>query len=518
MRPAYAVERIRAMEARLMAQLPDGTLMERAAAGLATFAVDVTGGAYGARVVLLVGGGDNGGDALLAGERLLRRGARVDAVLFATRDDDQFARFARAGGRAHVVDDDPSSTIRPVLVRADLVIDGIVGIGGRGGLRPAAAAVVAAIDPGTPVIAVDVPSGVDATSGEVDGDAVTATATVCMGALKPGLLVDPGARRAGSVIVIDIGLDLQADPEAEVLDGYDLVERLPHPDRTADKYAGGAVGVVAGSPRYPGAATLAVSGAMKAGAGYVRFVGTADVVEVVRSAHPEVVASVVGDGDAWSDALRDAGTVQAWVVGPGIGTDDIACAIVAAVLTADVALVLDADALTVLAQHDELIEVLRSRGAPTVLTPHAGELARLLSAWAEPIDRDEIEAHRLDAVRRAADLSAATVLLKGSTTLVASPEREGHRDPVRVNPTGTPSLASAGTGDVLSGMIGALLAAGIDARDAASLAAYWHGAAAHHAADGSNRRVSATEVADALPQVHVGDAAGLGHGETGADG
>jgi hydroxyethylthiazole kinase-like uncharacterized protein yjeF len=469
---AHSVAAVRAAEAAAMAGLPDGALMDRAATGLATVCLGLLGRAYGARVVLLVGSGDNGGDALYGGARLAERGAGVDALLL----DPQrahpggLAALRRAGGR---VADDPA-----VLDRADLVLDGIVGIGGAGGLRPAAAELAARAGraPGL-LVAVDLPSGVDADTGEVSGPAVRADATVTFGTWKPGLLVDPGAGLAGATTCIDIGLAAHL-PEATLtsLQAADVAALLPTPDRAADKYRRGVLGVVAGSPAYVGAAVLAVGGALAAGAGMVRFVGPATVAEAVRARHPEVVVT---------DGLPSAaGRVQAWVVGPGGGTDETARAVLTDVLRTDVPVLVDADALSLLAQHGEL-----RRRAGTLLTPHAGELARLLGGA-----REDVEAHRLAHVRRAAARYGATVLLKGSTTLIAGPGP----GPIRVNGTGTGWLATAGSGDVLSGVCGALLAAGLPADLAGALGAHLHGLAARLAA-GSGAPITAGRIAELLP-------------------
>ena len=472
MKQAHPVAVVRAAEAAAMATLPEGALMDRAATGLATVCLGLLGRAYGARVVLLVGSGDNGGDALFAGARLADRGVRVDALLI---DPERvhvggLAALRRAGGR--VAGD------AGVLDRADLVVDGIVGIGGSGGLRPAAADLVAraARGPGL-MVAVDLPSGVDADTGEVSGPAVHADATVTFGTWKPGLLTDPGAGLAGATTCIDIGLGAHLPaPTMCSLQAPDVAARLPVPGRSDDKYRRGVLGVVAGSPAYLGAAVLAVGGALAAGAGMVRFVGPAAVAAAVRAQWPEVV---VADG-----LPSAAGRVQAWVVGPGGGTDDGARALLDDVLGTDVPVLVDADGLTLLAQRGEL-----RRRAPTLLTPHAGELARLLG-----VERDTVESHRLAQVRAAAARYGATVLLKGSTTLIAGPANE----PVWANGTGTGWLATAGSGDVLSGACGALLAAGLPGDLAGALGAYLHGLAARLAA-GSGAPVTAGRMIDLLP-------------------
>lgn len=350
--------------------------------------------------------------------------------------------------------------------RADLVLDGIVGIGGRGGLRPEAQPYARAARPGV-VVAVDVPSGVDADTGEVAGEALRADVTVCFGTYKPGLLIDPGASYAGVVQLVGIGLDL---PPAEVAapQHAEVAALLPAPGAESDKYRRGVVGVAAGSATYPGAAVLAVAGALHGGAGAVRYVGTA-AEEVVRR-FPEVLVTEGGPAGA--------GRVQAWVVGPGGG--DGARQALAEALASDVPVLVDADGLTELARIGP--EALAGRTAPTLLTPHTGEAARLLAGadGSAPRSADELAAARLTTARRLAAAYRATVLLKGSTTVVADPDGT-----VRVNPTGTSWLATAGSGDVLAGLAGSLLATGLPALDAASVAAYLHGLAGRHAAFGS---------------------------------
>ncbi|MEU4504688.1 NAD(P)H-hydrate dehydratase [Streptomyces sp. NPDC024089] len=481
MRTAYSVRTVRAAEQALMARLPEGALMQRAAAGLAAACADVLrrrGRVYGSRVVLLVGSGDNGGDALYAGARLARRGAGVRAVLTAPgrAHEGGLAALLAAGGRiADGVEGARGADAWGGHI--DLVVDGITGIGGRGGLRPDAAELVRSFAAtGAPLIAVDLPSGVEADTGEVLGEAVRADATVTFGTYKPGLLIDPAAERAGALYLVDIGLgpELPGVPELEVLQYADVAALLPVPAAESDKYRRGVVGIVAGSARYPGAAVLAVSGALRGGAGAVRYVGPGAGAVIAR--HPETLVH--------AGPPSKAGRVQAWVVGPGLGDGAEAAEAVRGVLAADVAVLVDADGLRLLDAG-----AVRERTAPTVLTPHAGEAAALLG-----VPREEVEAGRLAAVRELAARYRATVLLKGSTTLIATDDPD---TPVRVNPTGTSWLATAGSGDVLSGLTGSLLAAGLAPRDAASAGAHLHGLAARHASDGSP--VAAQDVAEAIP-------------------
>ncbi|MDQ0750678.1 hydroxyethylthiazole kinase-like uncharacterized protein yjeF [Streptomyces africanus] len=479
MRSAYSVETVRTAERELMARLPEGALMQRAAAGLAAACADLLGRVYGSRVVLLVGSGDNGGDALYAGARLARRGAGVTAVLLAPERAHAggLAALRRAGGRVVSAGGAEGAgggaqSVEGLVERADLVVDGIVGIGGKGGLRPDAVPLAAAAQRSRgAVVAVDLPSGVDADTGEVRGVAVRADLTVTFGTHKPGLLIDPAREYAGSVRLVDIGLELPAEPELAALQHADVARLLPVPRAESDKYRRGVVGIAAGSARYPGAAVLAVAGALRGGAGAVRYVGPAGDAVITR--FPETLVSDQGP--------KHAGRVQAWVVGPGAGDD---AATVGEVLAADVPVLVDADGLR-LAEAG----VVRARRAPTLMTPHAGEAAALLG-----VDRVEVEGGRLAAVRELAGRYGATVLLKGSTTLIA----DSGGGAVRVNPTGTSWLATAGSGDVLSGLAGSLLAAGLSAVDAGSVGAYVHGLAGRLAADGAP--VGAHDVAEAVPE------------------
>ncbi|RLU83980.1 bifunctional ADP-dependent NAD(P)H-hydrate dehydratase/NAD(P)H-hydrate epimerase [Streptomyces griseocarneus] len=452
MRTAYSVETVRAAERALMAQLPHGTLMQRAAAGLAAACADLLGRVYGARVALLVGSGDNGGDALYAGARLARRGAGVTAVLLSPDRTHAggLAALRGAGGRVA-----SAEAADRAVRRADLVVDGIVGIGGRGGLRPEAQTLLeAAYTGGATIVAVDLPSGVNADTGEVRGAAVRADATVTFGAYKPGLLLDPAREYAGALRLVDIGLELPAEASVEALQHADVAELLPWPTAESDKYRRGVVGVVAGSARYPGAAVLAVAGALHGGAGAVRYVGPATDAVVAR--FPETLVS--------AGPPSKAGRVQAWVVGPGLGDGTEARQALADVLASDVPVLVDADGLRLLTARE-----LRSRAAETLITPHAGEAAALLGTA-----REDVEAARLSSARALAELYGVTALLKGSTTAIASPSA----GPVRINPTGTPWLATAGSGDVLSGLTGSLLATGLPAFDAAATGAYLHGLSA----------------------------------------
>lgn len=440
MRHYYSAQQIRDAEAPLLASLPDGVLMRRAAFGLATAVVRELGTVSGTTVCAVVGSGDNGGDALWAATFLRRRGAGASAVLL---NPDRahaaaLAAFRKAGGR--IVEKVPAAT--------DLVIDGVVGIGASGPLRAAAAEVFSGTD--APVVAVDIPSGVDVATGAAAGPHVTAAVTVTFGGLKPVHALGP----CGRVELIDIGLDL---PDADIrgFEAADVAARWPVPGRSDDKYTQGVTGVMAGSATYPGAAILCTGAAVAAHSGMVRYAGTA-AAEVV-SHWPEVIATT---------DHTSAGRVQAWVVGPGLGTDEAGTAAVRFALESDLPVIVDADGLTILAGRPDLVT---GRAAPTVLTPHAGEFARL--AGHPPGD------DRIAATRALADRLGVTVLLKGNVTVVAEPD-----GPVYLNVADGSWAATAGSGDVLSGVIGALLASGLPPGEAAAAAAFVHARAAEFAA------------------------------------
>jgi hydroxyethylthiazole kinase-like uncharacterized protein yjeF len=459
-----------------MATLPAGALMRRAAAGLARrcsgLLDDRFGSGYGRSVLLLVGAGNNGGDALFAGAALAHRGVDVVAVPLAPERThaEGLAALRSTGGRT--ADTPPSSV--------DLVVDGILGIGGKGGLRENAATLVAqavgrrAADGARPtVVAVDLPSGVDADTGAVPGEAVRADVTVTFGVLKPGLLVGQGAVHSGLVELVDIGLGpwLRGDPALRVPDLEDVAAWWPQPSAGDDKYTRGVVGVATGSATYPGAAMLSTAGALAGPTGMVRYAGAG--ADAVRHRYPSVIVS---------ERAADAGRVQAWVCGCGLGTDERAAAELRAVLAAPVPVCLDADALTMVADAS-MAGALPARSAPTVLTPHDREFARL-NGGGPGVDR----------VESALELAARThavVLLKGDRTVVGTPDGRAY-----VNPTGSPALATAGTGDVLAGLLGSLLGAGVPAERAALAAAYAHGLAGRYAAESGP--VTSSDVAEAL--------------------
>lgn len=493
---AYTAAQVRAAEAPLLAATPTGALMQRAAFALAVRVARELRGrrgrVVGASVVVLVGPGNNGGDALYAGAELARRGVRVLAVVTSPRVHPAALAALHGAGGAVVGVGSAGERVRAVVAQAgaaDVVVDGLLGIGARGALRGVAAEVVGALDllagPGRPlVVAVDTPSGIDVDSGEIpDGPVLAADLTVTFGVAKSGLLLAPASTVVGRLEVVDLGLDLRDQTPAGVrLETADVAGLWPVPPAAAHKYSRGVLGVVAGTPAYPGAGVLTVSGAVRAGVGMVRYTGSPGVSAAVLAARPEVV---VGDG-----------RVQAWAIGPGVDPADRAPAArvrdaLAIALAAAQPVVLDAGALALLPQR---------LPARVVLTPHAGELAQLLAGRGQDVDRAAVEAAPVRWARRAHELTGATVLLKGATTVVV-----GAGGALYAQRSGPAWLATAGAGDVLTGLLGALLAgrAADIAEDPslaaalAAAAAFVHGRAAHRANPGGP--VCGLAVADALP-------------------
>ncbi|MFF1883179.1 NAD(P)H-hydrate epimerase [Pseudarthrobacter sp. NPDC058196] len=504
---AYTGTQVRAAEQPLLAAGRGNELMQRAAHGLVAAVVHElrSRGArlYGAGVVVLVGKGNNGGDGLYAAAFLAARGMRTTAVLTGgAAHPDGLGAFERAGGRVHRLTEEALPELAAEAARADVVMDAVLGTGAKGGLRGLAADFVRALAVARTadgahglVVACDLPSGIDADTGAAAGEVLMADLTVTFGGAKSGLLADPGADYAGRVVVVPIGIEGHFPPPSlRRLEGADLAVLLPHAARRAQKYSRGVLGVVAGSEDYPGAAVLACRGALAAGAGMVRYLGPPSVAHLVRQSCPEVVCSTGSVAE---------NRVQAWLVGSGMGPQDHEqLARARDAVTSGLPVVADAGALPAL--PDTL--------APhVVLTPHAGELASLFQRRGGGEDRDTVEAGTLAAVRRAADGTGATVLLKGATTLVAAPSGTTFSQA-----DGTPWLATAGSGDVLAGVIGALLAQagsavepfrqlGIDddGRWAAlaALGAALHGRAGTAASEAAaGGPITAGRIADAIPE------------------
>ncbi|MGB3439056.1 MAG: NAD(P)H-hydrate dehydratase [Actinophytocola sp.] len=451
----WTTEQVRAAEDRLLARTPDGALMRKAAFGLATVVADLlramTGGTAGRRVTLLVGAGNNGGDALWAGAFLRRRSVAVTAVLLAPdrAHAEGLAALKNAGGRVTGELGDP-----------DVVIDGIVGLAGRGPLRPAAAELVARVS--APIVAVDLPSGVDPDTGAVDGPSVRADVTVTFGARKPVHVLN--IEHCGEVRLVDIGLGPELpEPDLIALETDDVAYAWRVPGPSDDKYTQGVTGVAAGSATYPGAAVLTSGAAVLATSGMVRYAGWA--ADEVRGRWPEVITTGTVD---------DAGRVQAWVVGPGLGTGQAGRDVLTAVFSDSVPVCVDADGITLLASTPSLWDA-RDPDAPVVLTPHDREFARI----AGPLGID-LGTDRVAAARALAKRLDVVVLLKGNATVVAAPDGR-----TLVNAATSSWLATPGSGDVLTGMVGALLASGLDPWLAAGCAAWMHVRAAELAAGGA---------------------------------
>ena len=438
---AYRVDKIRRIEERAIAVEGVDALMQRAAAAVAASAADLlgsqSGGRYGRHVMIMVGAGNNGGDALFAGVRLARRGARVTAIrCLGTPHAAGLAALIAAGGRLVDLDDhDPA-------LAYELVIDGILGIGGRPGLPDPVARLVQSVEArGIPTIAVDLPSGVAADTGAAPGAAVRASRTVTFGERKPCHLLQPALSRCGDITVVDIGLGADHDETADLvgLDEDGLASAWPYPTERSDKYARGAVGVDTGSDQYPGAAVMSVYGAVYGGAGYVRFLGAERPAATISAQLPNVVFSP--------------GRVQAYLFGSGWGDRADGAEVLARVAEQELPAVVDADGLRYLP---------KPAPASWLLTPHAGELARLLER-----ERSWVEEDLVRAATTGAEQTGATVLVKGATQLVAAPKG----GPVLVAVPGPAWTAQAGSGDVLGGVCAALLAAGVDALRAGQLGA-----------------------------------------------
>jgi hydroxyethylthiazole kinase-like uncharacterized protein yjeF len=491
--PLYDAAEMRACDAWAIdvEGVPSIDLMERASLGLARLTARLARPGLPIRVV--VGPGNNGADGLTAARLLREEGRVVDVLAVASLD--------KLSGDARVnLDRLPGEAPQPfeprLLDGSGAIVDAMLGTGFGGEPREPVAAAIAAINAqGAPVIACDVPSGVDASSGEVLADAVDAAATATFHGSKIGLHVAPGAMYAGEVEVVGIGIPRGGPgPATAGLISERVLDLFPRRRRFGTKFDSGVVAIAGGSRELAGAPTLAALAAARAGAGYVR----AGVPEFAQPALASCLLEQMAHGlpeadgtltpEAVEPFLELAARAAAVVLGPGMGRSEPAQAFAREVAArCSASLLIDADGLNA---HVGVLESLRERPGPTVLTPHAGELGRLLEC-----DSEDVDAHRLASAREAAERSGAVVLLKGDDTIVAAPG-----GPVAINPGATPALATAGTGDVLSGLIGALLAKGMGPFEAAALGALAHAragraAAAVHGAD----HVIARDVVDGLP-------------------
>jgi NAD(P)H-hydrate epimerase len=434
-----SVAEMRAADAAAIGSVGESELIHRAGFAVATEALRMLGGAYGRRIVVLAGKGNNGNDGRVAAAALARRGALVDVI-----------DAASAPGR---------------IDGCDLVIDAAYGTGFSGAYS------APVVSKGTAVLAVDIASGVDANTGEMPGRALEADRTVTFAALKPGLLMGAGVSVSGEVSVADIGVRVRST-SIGLVDDADLAE-LPARERSTHKWVS-AVAIVAGSPGMEGAAFLCGRGAARAGAGMVRLAVPGADEESAGPWPNEAVRVILGKKDWADDVLAVVERCRALVIGPGLGRDDATLRAVRSVISrSPVPVVADADALFALGDARSAREVVSGDGVdrPVILTPHDGEYRRLAGHDPGP--------DRVAAATRLAESTGAVVLVKGSLTVVAAPEGEGFAPPpVLMAAAGTPALATAGTGDVLSGIIGAFVARGVDAPRAAAFAAHVHGAAA----------------------------------------
>jgi ADP-dependent NAD(P)H-hydrate dehydratase / NAD(P)H-hydrate epimerase len=484
----------RADAASIAAGTPGAVLMDRAGRAVARAVIRVAGGRYGCRAVIVCGKGNNGGDGFVAAHALAREGMGVRCLIVGdlstiTGDAAHHLGTMRAAG----VRADPFETVR--LQGADVIVDALFGTGFRGAAEGEAGRAIDAINAApAPVVAVDIPSGVNGETARVEGPAVRATVTVAMGAEKVGTAVTPGALCAGTVETVDIGIGVEPSGLA-VVEADDVDAVLPRRAAESHKRSNGSVVLLGGSNGMSGAMILAASAAARAGAGYVTAGLTAAIDPIVSEALPEVLTrAITSEPVLGPEALKEASEAldraDAVAVGPGLGTGPEQADLVEAVLAeVEVPVVVDADGLNVLAGRTDS---LAARRPPTVITPHPGELARLLE-----VPTAEIQADRLGAARRAANDFGCFVVLKGFRSVIAAPDGAAV-----VNPTGGPELATAGTGDVLTGLTVALLAQGLGGFEAAWAAAFVHGEAGAAAAERVGTvGVLASDVTAALPFV-----------------
>jgi NAD(P)H-hydrate epimerase len=495
MKPLLTPDEARALDAATQVSgTPAGVLMERAGAAVARSCLDLLGGAYGRRAVVACGKGNNGGDGFVAARHLARTGVRVEVFADETSGlaGDMRDRLVREAD-VRVRPLDPDGLTR-ALARADVGIDAIAGTGLRGAPDGAWASAIEAMNAsGLPIVAVDIPSGVDGATGAAPGAAIDAELTVTFGAPKVGVALLPGAELAGAIRVVDIGFDADAmHASAWLTEPDDVVAVLPERPLEGHKKTSGTVVVVAGSRAMTGAARLVARAAMRVGAGYVVVALPASILPVVQTDLTEAVFLPVAetkDGtiapDAVDAVIEAASSAHAVAIGPGLSRDPATASFVHEVVrTSPVPLVVDADALNAFASDAGAIA---DRKAEAVLTPHGGELARLLGR--------EPSADRLADARALADAARAVALVKGTRTVIVD-----HAGTAHVNPTGSTALATAGTGDVLTGTIGGLLARGVEPIAAAWAGAYLHGLAGIAAGERTGDGTVAGDVADLLPE------------------
>ncbi|HZJ02221.1 MAG TPA: NAD(P)H-hydrate dehydratase, partial [Thermoleophilia bacterium] len=496
---AFSPEQMRGLDSATIEEigLPGPVLMERAALGVSRLILERFPGRH---TLIVCGRGNNAGDGLAAGRQLHLAGHPVAVVVVADSIEELSADAAlqfRAAERSRVNLRLGAAAPDYLWDEAELIVDCLLGTGATGELRDPVPEWTARINRagagGSTVLAVDVPTGVDAGSGAIAQGTVAADLTITFHAAKTGILCPPGAEAAGEVLIWDIGVPrfLEPAPELRVVTAKDA--RIPGPRPDDHKYSAGYLLVVAGSAAYPGAALLTSRAATRGGAGYVKLLTTQPVMPLVVGFAPEVVVQPVTDAEAVNDveALLAAAAddrVGALALGPGLGrNEDTMKAVRRLVRETRSPGILDADALHA---FNGRLEELRGRPG-LVLSPHAGELASLLQA-----PMNEVAASHLAAVRRATEISGQVVLLKGSSTLIADPGGD-----VWVVDQGPPELATAGTGDVLTGLVGALLARGLEPRPAARTGAWVHAEAGRRIAATRGAGLVAEDVAEELATV-----------------
>jgi len=508
--PVFSVAEMRALDRRAIAELgiPGATLMENAGRGAARVIARAAGALglprRGARVVVVCGKGGNGGDGFVVARHLKRAGHRVEVFLAAPVTEltgDPAAKYrelVRAGIKPRVVEDDP--VLASPLAHADLVVDALLGTGARGAPAPLVARAIERMNTARgPVVALDIPSGLPGDGEVPDGPVVLAALTTTFAGLKRGLVSGRGPEYAGRLEVVDIGIpsiEIGRGISTFLLGRTDIAPLFPPRSRDAHKGTYGHVLVVAGSVGKTGAAALAARAAMRAGAGLVTVATPASVQPVVASLILEAMSLPMPETGALTLALaagpqivEQAAQRDAVSIGPGLGLHEDTLALVRDLTRAlDRPTVLDADALNALAGH---LEVLRAARGPRVLTPHPGEMARMLGLKTDDVQRD-----RIGVARQFAAAHGVHLVLKGATSVVASPDGR-----VLLNPTGNPGMASGGTGDVLTGILGAFLARGLAPGDALAAAVWLHGLAGDIAAEYTGQEaLVASDVIEALPE------------------
>ncbi len=471
--PVFSVAQIRDAEEQAFLVTAPGSLMQRAAFALGVGCADLLretfGRVYGTSVLVVVGPGNNGGDALFAGALLARRGVRVEifCVVPGVCHEVGLTAVLVAGGRV----------IDSLAGEFDLVLDGIAGLGSS---RPVDSELARFINFSPLVVAVDIPSGVNADTGVCDVDAcIHADVTFTFGALKPGLVLAPGAAFVGAIEVVDLDLEFDSDPVLRVLGDYEVAELVPALSFDSYKYSRGVVGIAAGSPSYPGAAMLSVLGAQHSGVGMVMFREGFVDRSLVLDSLPNVVSIE-------SDSPR----ITGWAVGPGFSGREEEHSFLVSVLDGELPVVLDAGALSDVAESADLRAAVAARSGVTVVTPHVGEFRQLFPSLAE---------FDLESVRTAARELNVIVVAKGPRTLVVGPDGRAF-----VDIEAAPAMGTAGSGDVLTGIIGGLLAgSALDTVDVVALVAagVWIHSRAGRIAEAQSENPTAVDIGNMVGEV-----------------